>query len=124
MRAVGEVPDLEERLREVRLGQEPAPGADRCPAKVGGGLHVEDLDHEHVARLRAADAHGTRQWMPAKGPTVEHIGTGRRARVEAVGGVPRLEDHGVPGLDLEPGRDRIVPFIVDQIRVQLVHTGG
>ena len=124
VRAVGEVPDLEERLREVRLRQQPAPRPDRGPAEVGVGLHVEDLDRQHVAGLGAADTHGTRQGMPAEGPAVEHIRVGRRPRVEEIGRVPRLEGYRVTGLDLEPGRDGVVPLVVHLPRVELMHTGA
>ena len=65
---VGDVPDLQVRLREIRLGEQAAPRADRRPAEIGGGLHLEHLDHERVAGGGAAHAHGPVSGWPRNGP--------------------------------------------------------
>ena len=73
VRAVAEVPDGQMRLREVGLRQETSPRADRRPAERGGGLHVEDLDRQHVAASRAPDADRARQRMAAERAAREDV---------------------------------------------------
>ena len=73
--AVGQIPDLQEGLREIRLGQQAAAGPDRGPAEVGR-LHLEDLHHQRVARARAAHPYRPGQGVPAEGTAREHVGVG------------------------------------------------
>jgi hypothetical protein len=42
----------------------------------------------------------------------------RVAGVELVGRIARLENHGVPGIDGEPRRDRVVPLVVDDACIE------
>src|SRR5204863_487734 len=55
---------------------------------------------------------------------LQHVLRGRRLRVEAIGGVARVEDDGVAGLDLEARRERVVPLVVDGLRVEGVGFHG
>ena len=117
--SVREVPDLQKGLGEVRLGQQATSGSDRRPAEIGAGLHVEDLDHERVTRLRAADLDGTGERVPAEWPASQHVFVGRGPGVETIGGVARLEDDGVAGVDFDPRCERVVPLLVNDIVVEM-----
>src|SRR3990172_4215689 len=69
---VGKVPELEERLGELDLGQEPPAGPDVGPAE-RGGPHLQDLDHEHVAGPGPLDADGSGQRVAAERAAGRHI---------------------------------------------------
>ena len=120
---VGNVPDLKVRLGEIRLGEQAAPRADRRPAEIGGGLHLQHLDHQRVAGGGAAHAHGTRERVAAERPASEHVGMGGVLRVVAVGGIARVEGHRVTGVDLEAGLEGIVPLVVHLVRGETVRGG-
>ena len=60
---------LQERLREIALGEQPAAGRIAVQPKSSAGPHVEDLDHQRVAR-RARRA-------PSTGPVRDGRGTAR-----------------------------------------------
>src|SRR5467141_1353231 len=90
------------------------------PAEVRSRLHVEDLDHQRVAGARAADLHRTGERVAAERAAAQDVVVGRGLRVEAVGGVAGLEHDGIAGLDLQPGRQRVVPLLVDLVVAELV----
>jgi len=121
--AVAQVPDLQVGLREVGLGQETAAGTDGGPSEVGR-LHLEDLHHQRVARARAAHPHRPRQGVAAEGPAGQHVGVGRRAGVVAIRRVARLEHHRVARVDLEAGRDGVVPLVLHLAGVEVMVHGG
>ena len=64
--------------------------------------------------------------MAAERPAAQDVVVGRGLRVEAVGGVARLERDGVARLDLQPRRQRVVPLLVDLFVAELVslHTAS
>src|SRR5262249_60042839 len=100
--SVRKIPDLQERLGEVRFRQEPPAGADRRPAEVGARLDVEDLDDQGVPGARVANLHGAGERMATERATAQDVLVGGRLRVEAVGGIASLEDDAVAGVDREP----------------------
>src|SRR5437879_3904114 len=120
VRAVAEIPDREVRLRELGLRHEAAARTDRGPAERGGGLHVEDLDREHVTALGAPDAHRPCQRVTAERAAAEDVGVRGRRRVVAVGRVARVEDHRVARIDREARRQRVVPLPVNRVAIEMM----
>jgi hypothetical protein len=120
VRAVREVPDGQVRLRELGFREQAAPRADRRPAEGGRRLDVQDLDRQHVAAPRASDGDRPGQRMAAERTTPEHVVVCRGRGIVAVGGIARVEDHGIARIDLEPRRQRVVPGPVNDGPVEVM----
>ena len=115
--SIAHIPDLKERLGEVCLGQQTAPGR-MAVHPVGSRLHVQDVDREDVARLRTRTTGPVRGW-PRNGPRfrtsawVDCRGRGCRRR------------HGSRRPPCPPGRSRaagrgVVPLVVGHAAIEVV----
>src|SRR4030095_16111685 len=119
---VGDVPDLQIRLGEVRLREQAAARPDGGPAEWRARLHLENLDHQRVAGTRALQPHPPGQRVRAERSPVDDVLVGRRGLVKAVGGVPGLEGNRVAGGDGEARRQGVVPLVVCLAAVEaMVH---
>ena len=100
-----EIPDVQERAGEVTLGQQAPARANRRPAEVERGSHVDDLDRPACRPARAPRTEtGPVSGWPRNGPRRQDVGVRGCARVVVIGRIARVEDHGVAGIDRQPRR--------------------
>ena len=120
--ALAQVEGPDPRLREL-VGQQPLSGQDGSPAPLAG-LEREDVDPQRVAGPRARHPERAGEVIERRevqrrlcvGVALVHLAVARHAQ--------RVVDD-VPRGDLQDGRERVVPLVMDERRVdRVLHRRG
>src|SRR4030095_3835218 len=91
-----------------------------APAEAGPRSATQERTRPRSAAPRASDGDRPGQRMAAERTTPEHVVVCRGWGIVAVGGIARVEDHGIARIDLEPRRQRVVPGPVNDGPVEVM----
>jgi hypothetical protein len=110
--------DPKPRVREL-VREEAEAGDDRRPPPVLR-LERQELDLEHVARLRPLDVDRAADGVHVREVELRHVLDSGALVDLLVRGVANVQLHRFARLDLERGLDRVVPDIVERVRRYVV----